>query len=271
MKNLLQWLRGTLPSKSLPKPGTEPAPAPSPASGPPPVPPPEPVTRPDYKDPRYLELAGQCAMGDITAMWELAQWFRGCLRPSTQALLDQYDSGIDCYSELSLRTHYNSPDHFPLKAYVTWLNQAARYGHARAGQITADRYFYRYCGVLKEVTHKVGNFGSELYYGSDLHNLGLLDVDSGFFEFGLHALQPEGIFIAYYLADYIPADSDGFGREDEYANIFYDEFFNLIPGKTLDDARRNLPKLLKKREAYWADPKHDREHRMYRRLHAKNT
>lgn len=256
MKKLLQQLFGCGPDS--PRPASSPVPAAAPET--------DAAPRPDYRDPEYLRLAGQCAMGDIAAMWDMAQWFRRYLRPSTLALLDAYDSGDDTFGELDSRTRYYSPDSFPLSACVTWLGQAARYGHAQAASIVDGRYFYRTCGLLKAATLRVGAFGHELYYSSDLHNLGLPDIDSSLEEFGLNPLLPEGIYIASYLSDYIPADSDGFGREDTYESIFYDEFFNHIPGRTLDDARRNLPKLLKKRAAYWADPKHDPEHRKYRQL-----
>lgn len=256
MKKLLQQLFGRSPDSPRPAASAAPAAAADPDAAP----------RPDYRDPEYLRLAGQCALGDIAAMWDMAQWFRRCLRPSTLALLDAYDSGDNTFGELDSRTRYYSPDSFPLRACVTWLGQAARYGHKEARQLTEGRYFYRTCGILKEAAHKVGGLSYDHYYSSDLHNLGLLDIDSGLEEFGLHSLLPEGIYIASCLSDYIPADSDGFGREDTYESIFYDEFFNHIPGRTLEDARRNLPKLLNKRAAYWADPKNNPEHRKYRQL-----
>lgn len=274
MKNLMQWLRGFFTDSTHskpdaapdPVPAPDPAPAPAPTPAPDPAPKPQEIPKPDYKDPRYLKLAEQCAMGDIVAMWELAHWFRGYLRPDTAALLDAYNSGEDTYDELFRRTKYTSPDNFPLCAYLAWIKQAARYGHEQAQQISEERSLYRFHGLLKEATHKVGRFGTELYYASELHRLGLLDVDSSFSEFGICSLLPEGIFPASYLADYIPADSDGFGREDTYEDVYYDEFFNLIPGSTIESARRNLPALLKKREDYWADPKNDAEHRKYRQL-----
>ena len=75
-----------------------------------------------------------------------------------------------------------------------------------------------------------------------------------------------GIFPGYYLADYIPADSDGFGREDDYEDIYYDEFFNRLYASNLPAARAQAECLAQKRRAYWEDPAHDREHRMYKRL-----
>lgn len=246
-------------------------PQPAPAQTSPAAPDPDTAPNPNYRDPRYLELAKQCSMGDIAAMMELAQWHYSHLRPSTRQLLDEYDAGTDHAGALSTRTNYGSPDRFSLQACITWRCQAARYGHAEAQRLVQGKYLYRSCGVLKESTHKVGHYGCEHYYSSSLNCLGLLDIDSDFSEFGMYALRPDGIFVAYYLADYIPADSDGFGREDDYANVYYDEFFNRIPGRTLAQAQANLPRLLKKREAYWADPAHDRAHRMYKRLHSETA
>lgn len=243
-----------------------PVPTPEPEPPAPAVPEQEHVPCPDYRDPVYLRLAKECAMGDIVSMMEMARWHRGYLRPGTEAMLAAYESGEDTSGLLYERMRYGSPDRFSLKAYNTWVCQAARYGHAGAQALSRDSYLFQNGGVLKAETHNVGKFGSEHYYASDLNQLGLLDIDSGYSEFGMYSLLPEGIFMAYYQSGYIPADSDGFGREDDYEDVFYDEFFNHIPGKTLEDARKNLPRLLKKREDYWKDPVHDRENRMYKCL-----
>lgn len=224
--------------------------------------------KPDYRDRQYLSLAAKCAMGDIAAMMDLSRWHLSHARPSTQTLLAEYDAGTDHSGELLTRTRYTSPDHFSLQACIFWRSQAARYGHEGAKKLVDGSYLHRTCGTLKECTFRVDSFGCELYYASELNRLGLTDVDSGLQEFGLHALRTDGIFVAYYQSDYYPADEDGFGREEAYTDIFYDEFFNLLPGKTLEEARRSHERLLKKREAYWADPAHDGPRRKYRQLHS---
>ncbi len=256
----MKWFQRT-PREATP--GSEAAPSSAP------VPDPEDAARkPDYRDRQYRALAARCAMGDIAAMMDLSLWHLSHARPSTQTLLREYDNGLERFAELSRRCRFDSPDWFSLKACITWRCQAARYGHEEARKLVEGSYLHRTCGILQESTHRVGSYGSELYYSGELNRLGLTDIDSGLSEFGMHSLLPEGIFVAYYQSGYCPADEYGFGREDEYASLFYDEFFNRIPGKTIEEARRNHGKLLKKREAYWANPAHDAPRRKYRRLHS---
>lgn len=220
----------------------------------------------NYQDPRYLELAGQCAMGDIVAMMDLARWHRSHLRPGTEQLLADYEADSEARNALfkQIQCFYN--DSFSCKAYMTWVFLAALYGNPEAEALIQQRPDFCSVGLLKPKTLRADRFGYELYYSSDLNRMGFLGVDSGLDEFNLACIRSEGIYCASYLSSYIPADSDGFGREDDYDDIFYDEFFNPLPGHKYSEAQAALPQLLAKREAYWNDPAHDREHRMYKRL-----
>ena len=51
--------------------------------------------KPDYRDRQYLSLAAKCAMGDIAAMMDLSRWHLSHARPSTQALLAEYEQALE--------------------------------------------------------------------------------------------------------------------------------------------------------------------------------
>ena len=262
------WLKYLF-NKRIPSQKAAPAsPAPNPQPEPP-KPAPEPkesCPRPDFHDPVYHAMARLCGLGDIAAMWEMARWHRSHLRASTEQLLAAYEAGSDTSSQLRQRCQYTSPDEFQLKAYLTWVCQAARYGHPEAQRIAGNSYFFKTSGSLHAKTLQVGGIRSELHSSLDLNRLGMTDVDSEMYEFGVYPLTPEGVFMAYYLADYIPADSDGFGREDEYKDLFYDEFFIRLPARNMAGAEQLAAKNRQRREEYWSDPAHDPENRKYRQL-----
>lgn len=223
--------------------------------------------RPDYYDPVYLALARLCSLGDIAAMWELAHWHRRNLQASTEQLLAAFEAGEDNYSQLRVRlTPYRSDDAYPLQYYISWIWQAARYGHEEAEKLVWDRYFLDDYGFLKRKTSQVGAFSSSPYSSYGLNHMGLLDVYNKYPEFGLHSLTQKGVYRAYYLSSYIPADSDGFGREDDYDDVFFDEFFNQLCTHNMAGAIQLAAKNRQRREEYWADPDHDPQNRKYRQL-----
>jgi len=222
--------------------------------------------KPDYQDPVYLALARLCGLGDISAMWELAHWHRGHLRASTEQLLAAYEAGEDTYAQLSECCSYRSIDEYSLKAYVSWVCQAARYGHGDAQKRVRDSYFFKTCGLLKAKTSQVGSLSSELHSSYALNRMGLLDVFHNHSEYGLHSLTEDGVYAAYYQSGYTPADSDGFGREDDYASEFYDEFFAILKARNMAGAIQLAARNRQRREEYWSDPDHDSENRKYRQL-----
>ena len=263
------WLKKLF-AKFIPAEKAEPAsPAPAPRAEPP-ASAPEPkefCPRPDFHDPVYLALAGLCALGDIAAMWELARWHRSHLRASTEELLAAYEAGADTYGQLWQRCRYPSPpDCLSLQAYLTWIGQAARYGHPEAQKIVADRKLFKYAGLLSQKTVQVGGISSELHSSLELNRLGMTDVDDRMYEFGLYPLTQTGVYMAYYQSDYYPADSDGFGREEEYENLFYDEFFCLLSARNLSGAEQLAAENRQRREEYWSDPAHGPDNRKYRQL-----
>lgn len=271
-KRIFDWIRELfLPERKqpdVPQAQPEPKPESTPAANPEPKV--EACPRPDYQSPDFLSLAKQCAMGDMVAMLELARWHRRHIRPSSEALFAAYEAGDDSvYGELYSRLQRNYTDGHPCNAYITWVTRAALYGNEEAVAILDRCKLYTTFGCIKPKTFTPGVFCCELYYSSDLHRLGLMDIDSGLDEFHLYSLRTTGIYRACYLSDYIPADSDGFGREDEYSDLFYDEFFNYLSGD-YKKAQDVLPAMKAKRDAYWRIPAHDAEHRKYRRLLAES-
>lgn len=221
-----------------------------------------------YRDPVYLALVDQCAMGDIVAMMDLARWHRQHAPREPEQLLSAYEQDPEARQALDewfYRNRYGSDD-FHIRCYITWVCRAALYGNPEAEVLTERCSFFPRWSLIPQKLYQPGGFSSQLFYSFELKRLGLKGVSENLEEFAIYPLMKEGIFRAYFLADYIPADEDGFGREDDYEDIFYDEFFNCTPADTIAQAREAVAKLVRKRRDYWDDPAHDREHRMYKRL-----
>ena len=225
-----------------------------------------------YREPVYLDLTERCAMGDIVAMLELAQWHRQWAPPEGEKLLAAYEQDPQTCDDLEAWFHknrYGSAD-FHIRCYITWVCRAALYGNSEAEALAERCPRFKSWGLLPERLYGLGTparyRSSQHFYSFELHRLGLRDIDEKLEEFSLYPLTEDGIFPGYYLADYIPADSDGFGREDDYEDIYYDEFFNRLYASNLPAARAKAECLAQKRRAYWEDPAHDRDHRMYKRL-----
>lgn len=229
-------------------------------------------SRPDshdkYQEPAYLALAEQCAMGDIVAMLELARWHRSKLPPEGEQALAVYETDPEALGPLLqyLQDNRYNEQCLLCRYYITWVYRAALYGNAEAQALVDRCPRYAHLGLLNKQFYERPSYSSQHFYSSELNQLGLLGIRPDLDEFNLYVLNKDGFYTAYFLADYIPADSDGFGREDSYEDIFYDEFFNCLEADTVDQARLDVEQQRKKREAYWADPVHDREHRMYKRL-----
>ena len=221
--------------------------------------------KPDYEAPAYRDLCARCAMGDRVAMLKLGRWHRQWLSPEGEKAIAAYEAGEEKgYQEVwqLLRRSYGRDRDYGCY-YVTWLQRAAIYGNAEAQAILDKCPAYWGYGLLPKGHFRGEGWSSELCSSYDLNRLGFLDVDPELDEFGVYPLRPEGFFVCYYLSDYIPADDSGFGREDEYSNLYYDEFFNLL-GKDAKQIPEALERRRKHREKYWANPKNDAPNRRYR-------
>lgn len=240
-----------------------------------PAPAPDPATRPDpnekYRDPAFQNLSARCAMGDIVAMLDLARWHRQFAHPEGGKYLAAYEQDPENHKNLQQwldRNRYGL-DGFHLRCYITWVFRAALYGNPQAEALMERCPKFRDWGLLPQTLYGLGPTpryrSSQRLDSYKLHRLGLTGIDEDLEELSLYPME-DGIFSGYFLEDYIPADSDGFGREDFYEDLFYDEFFNRLQGTSLSRARPSAERLIQERRAYWEDPAHDQEHRMYKRL-----
>lgn len=245
-----------------------------------PAPDPDPVSRPDpeekYRDPVFQDLTDRCAMGDIVAMLELARWHRQFADPEGAQLLAAYEQDPEKWKKLEdwfQKQRYGRKD-FHIRCYITWVCRAAIYGNDEAEALAECCPQFRDWSLLPQSLYGLGPASryrsNQHFYSYDLHRLGLTGIKENLDEFSIYPLK-EGIYAAYFLADYIPADSDGFGREDYYEDLFYDEFFNCLPDDKIAQARLSAECMAQKRRDYWEDPAHDREHRMYKRLLSENA
>lgn len=231
-----------------------------------------------YRDPVYQKLVDQCAMGDIAAMLELARWHRQWAHPEGLQLLAACEQAPEAWHDLDqwFYQHRYGSDGFHIRCYITWVCRAALYGNPEAEALVERCSRFPSWSLLPESIYGLGSsagrhISSRHFYSFELCRLGLKGIKENLDEFNIYPLTKDGIFPAYFLADYIPADSDGFGREDDYEDIFYDEFFNCLPDDKISQAPFSVEDMAKKRKAYWDDPAHDREHRMYKRLLAEEA
>lgn len=213
----------------------------------------------------FQKLADQCAMGDMVSMLEMGRWHFEKLDAAQKRLFRQYEAGDEgVYGALYQMTlgHYYQVVN-AARYYVTWVYRAALYGNGEARALVEKCPLYSRASLLKKDCYRVGGIRSELMYASELNRLGFTQVSPRLEEFHLYPLRREGYFPCCYLADYIPADESGFGREDDYENIYYDEFFNCL-GKNHGLLPARIAAARLKREAYWANPAHDAKNRKYR-------
>lgn len=170
-----------------------------------------------------------------------------------------------------------------IRNYAVWLVRSALYGHPKSEEILAQYSLYREISLIPawmmnpdEAEQKLKNRHQcifEKIEGWELRQAGFTDVPEEKFEGSLQFLNKEGFYVFSYLSDCIPSDEDGFGREDYYESVYFDEFFNLLPegieDMPLETRRKELDKTDIKREQYWSSPLHD-SRRKYKERMRKN-
>ena len=228
--------------------------------------------KPEKKDYKFMGIAWKCEMGDMEAMIELAEWFRSRFSPKLEELVAAYEESSDDNRREVLQGFLqdyvrNSPDDsFYGKAYMMWIVRAALYGNARAEKIMEKCPYYETGAYVPcRMFSPMGRYFQSYWASNSLRELGLLQFPEGKTDCGLVSLNKKGYFDFYYVSWYSPPDEDGFGREEEYEDIYYDEFFNRIRTENVEEIEEELVKLENRRERYWAVPENDAAARKYRK------
>lgn len=220
-----------------------------------------------YDNPKLKELAYLCKMGDITAMLEMAYFFRDCCEKPLRELLDAYEQNpvqqnedmVDQYL-----TKSNSEVVRTVKAYVMWLVRAALYGNGRAGMLLERCPYYKKRSYIPYAV-LIGDGYESIWDSDSLWETGMIDMVRGCTDCRLELYREKGYFELWYVDHYYPPDDDGFGAEYEYASAYYNEFFCRIPVKEEKEISRQMMLLEKEREAYWNKPEHNASERRYKR------
>ena len=225
-----------------------------------------------FERPAALALAQRCKMGDITAMEELAQHFRGLCAPETQALLKAYEARPDQQREQALKAYLSehTEELLPAEAYIMWLLRAARFGSEHI-QSEIDRlpYYASFRTVSRRYPHQpfprylpfralLGRWernSERPAWGKCLRDAGFPDVPGtgAGDEFYITFWPSPGVYRITYQDGYIPADESGFGAEYEYSSIWLDEFFCPLAAKKPEDLSAELERMDREREKYWED------------------
>jgi len=229
----------------------------------------------------FKKLSVQCRMGDIEAMYEMAVWHRRkCTGKELKILLAYEKRPDDQKAQEEIRYIWCRN----IQNYAVWLVRSALYGHSKAGKILEQYSLYREISLIPawmmnpaEAEQKLKNRHQcmfEKVEGWELRQAGFTDVPEEEFDGSLRFLNKEGFYVFSYLSDYIPADEDGFGREDYYESVYFDEFFNLLP-EGIEDLppemrKKELDKMDAKREQYWNSPLCDSRRKYKERMRQLN-
>ena len=201
----------------------------------------------DRKD--YIDLAELCKLGDIVAMYDMAQFFYNLCNEEEQELIKNYEMNPCDTTENKLREAMNyskkdkfEPENNRLGYYMMWLVRAAMYGNEKAIELTEK------CSCYKRKASIPYDFNFGKWSTMDFSISNFLS-DGGFSDVppAEHDCTLERYGKTYeltYLSYYDSADSDGYGSESEYDKVYYDEFFmKLNSGHEKENE--------KIREEYW--------------------
>lgn len=209
----------------------------------------------------YKNLAELCKLGDIVAMYDMAQFFYNLCNEEEQQLIKNYEMNPCDTTENKLREAMNyekwekfEPENNRIGYYMMWLVRAAMYGNEKAIKHIENCGCYKrkasipydfYLGVCSTVNFRGSNF---------LCDGGFSDIPPGENDCYLERYGNEYQFS--YLSYYDSADSDGYGAESEYSSIWYDEFF-------MKKQNGNPKENERIREEYW-EKQIDRDVRKYK-------
>lgn len=217
---------------------------------------------------RMEKAAALCKMGDITAMADMADFFKNrCIDP-LRRLLEAYEQQPDQNRADAVEEFMKGAEKekAPAQAYMMWLVRAALYGNEKAGELVDRCPYYKTRSYIPyNLLTGDGEESIELWDSDSLWKIGLLDMERGCTDCSFCYVRRKGCFVLTYVADYEPPDEDGFGAEWDYEKIYFDEFFCRVPVRNEEDIPGQLRILEREREAFWRDPLHDAPNRKYRR------
>lgn len=206
-----------------------------------------------YADRRVVKLAGQCKMGDVGAMKEMAVFFRERCTPDLIRLLDQYEENPVKETEEAIDAHIKVHFHEEntVKAYMMWLVRAAIYGDTESEKKLEAWPFYKKRAFLPyDMLAGKTESCRNIWASSFLSKIGLIDVPAGYEDCGIQFMKEQRYFDFYYVSDYEPPDDDGFGAEWEYGHIYFDEYFCRLRVKNTREIPEAVRRMDKRRQQY---------------------
>lgn len=183
-----------------------------------------------YKNPAVVELVQKCKTGDADAMLALSEFFRQRCSDPMLEVLNRYENDPSRVHEeevyRALKEYWYEAG--TAAAYMMWLYRAGVYGNQEASQRMERYRAYRAKMLIPERVFS-GDL-LKLTYSTELNRGGIMDIPAGIFDCGINYIAKTKRYHFWYVSDYIPADEAGFGREEDYASFYLDEFFNKIEG-----------------------------------------
>lgn len=187
-----------------------------------------------YADDAIVQIAERCKKGDVSAMRQMAAFFRNRCTSPLIALLDRYEADPIQENEILIRNYLreNCHEEEAVKGYMMWLVRAALYGNAQASEQLEHWPFYKqFAYIPYDMMTGEGRPYIMFWDSSFLREIGFIDIPSGYEECRLTYIAKERYFVLCYVSDYEPPDEYGFGAEWEYDYIYFDEFFNLLSAR----------------------------------------
>ncbi len=194
-------------------------------------------------------LAKWCSMGHLPSMRRMCEHFESQISEETKERLSQYltDSTMtqeawDTYLEAK------QEDCFNVRAYAWWLCRLAQFGEDEAKE-TVEKYPKLDSMAFLRLHSVYGKPGWQTRYypgqgGAD--KLGLLDIVSADDNWPTDEIE-EGIYKAEDYSGYSGPDETGFGMEEEYNFLYFDEYYrllNVLKGWSNHDVRVNKERIL---------------------------
>lgn len=221
-----------------------------------------------YENPNVVRLAELCKMGDLSAMMDMADYFRNrCTEPLVK-LLVQYEAEPTGQKEALIEEYftYHSHEKNAAMGYMMWLSRAALYGNPEAENLLEPLTYYKRKPYISYdmMTWKSIRW-KNVWASNFLREAGIIDMVPDYNDCRIFFHRERGYFIFSYVESYIPPDEDGFGAEWDEARIYFDEFFCRLAVKLTDKIPDELSRVEQAREEYWRGSGQNNLDRKYRR------